>query len=122
VHRKGLREKRTHAVSKQHDGRCRKLLADETVYGFDIRIGFLPTIPERKMAGLLAVPAVPAVVMNTHSETTIGRRSGETGVAIPVLAQSMQYLNDAGRIAIRLPGLHMDDMAILRGQLMVLVM
>jgi hypothetical protein len=60
--------------------------------------------------------------MNAHSEAAIYGRGGEAGIAIPVFAQSMQNLDNAGRIIVRLPGLHMNAMAVLRRQLMLLVM
>jgi hypothetical protein len=82
------------------------------VHRLDVRYDLAPAVRVSKMAGLVAVPAVAAMVMRKNGITAGRSRGGEALVTVGMLAESVHNLDDGGRFALRLPALHVDVVAV----------
>jgi len=103
-------------VPEKHDGNTRQGLTDKFVNDIDVVDYAVPTLCNRKVSGVLRVRAMSSMIVCAYGEATFYSGGGKTSVTIGVFAETMYYLNDGDRDAMRLPKLSVYLVAIVDGQ------
>lgn len=109
-------------MTKQNNGWLCKTVAYEAVYGLDVSVDLVPPVAVREVPGMLAVLAVTTVVMNADSVATFCGSSRKPGITVAVFAKPVEHLDKARPLAIWLPELDMDVVAVCPSQNLLLVM
>lgn len=103
-------------MPEKHDGNIGKCLAYILVDDVDVIDHTIPALGNRKVPGVLSVPAMTSMIVRTHGIATCYSGCGKSCVTVGVFAETMNDLNDGGAIAIRLPKLNVYFVTIVDGQ------
>ena len=104
LHGKGLRDIGAHAVAKQDDRRIRETADNPVVDQSTVVDQALPAIVVREVAEMRCMRSVAAMVVRDNSNICGGGNLGETLVALVVLTQTMEQLDDVPRSVLTGPG------------------
>ncbi len=97
-----------------HDDRLRLIrLAYVVVHDPHVFHHRLPTIPVGEITALARGKTVAAMVVSEHGVAPPGGGSRESLIAHDVFTESMQQLDDADRVSLGRPGLHVNLVPVL---------
>ena len=112
MHRKILGDKGSHAVAKQRYGQVGESLGKEIMDDERICDQQLPAVLCREKSRCVPMIAVTAMVVYCNDEASTGSRFGKSRIAIAVLAEAMNDLDDASCLLSRRPELNMNLMPV----------